>query len=711
MSSPVNPPPTYMQALVWDPPQNGRFTDIHHPRNSLAGHPLTPFLSTTQLPRPRQVLGTASDPLPIHRGLQAPLVLSAPQSTGTLGVADDLSTRMIDSLLLTGQYSTTPPHLARFWLHGIFMPDQSHPDPIASACSMARRWLLEGVNGLTDLPNRVKNIIGRELAHQTRWSAKPSRTPHPTATKCDDATPLPDELRSGFLEIGLAIPTSCIAIGLLYQLTSHQREFSSAGPVPPFTTFSPSVLNILRQQKIRFLRDATAPAVSGRRVKIRSPLFSGITGPELIALLQDLLICDLASALTSTSSALSTHPQYCLEDLPEQAQFVLQFADAIQPLDTPTPIEADPAAFWVNILHLPENPIHSQSGPVSIPILSYSPHELVPPDNHLHNITITPPPVSGLVPGLPWSDTCLTTVLIQSRHPLSLPCIKPNGTIPSSHWLHTLLYQTANEHLTHTNTTNFHPTPLPTFPTTYTSLRKFPDGSYFRSHPSNSSNITTSIQVSLNPDMYCIIISTNGTITIPLKHTYTHRGTLTNSTCTLTITPHHYSAFGKARLTDPIFTTSPSPHPLNITKRYTLHRNTPGLLSQWFQHLTDTQTPNHWHLDPETFHQQDTEDTPLDLSSLPDIQLSTTPALSPHNTRPTPQPTSSHPISNSSHRAHPSPNPTPPSRPQLPLHHTPLPITTEDSSDPMDSSTSPLHPPPTTNPPPSSAPTHTTLPP
>jgi hypothetical protein len=100
-------------------------------------------------------------------------------------------------------------------------------------------------------------------------------------------------------------------------------------------------------------------------------MFSGITGPEMIALLQDLLTSDLTAALTSNGSAPSTHPQCRLEDLPEQAQFILQFADAIQPLDTPTPIEADPSSFWVNILHLPENPIHSQSGHVSIPILSY----------------------------------------------------------------------------------------------------------------------------------------------------------------------------------------------------------------------------------------------------------------------------------------------------------------------------------------------------
>jgi hypothetical protein len=126
------------------------------------------------------------------------MVMAAPRSTTDLGRADDFSTRMIDSTLLTCQYSTTPSHLARFWIHGVFRPDPSHADPITSARSVARSWLLESLRNLADLPHRIKNIIGRELAHHTRWTANSTRTLHPTAPKCDDTTPLPIELRSGF---------------------------------------------------------------------------------------------------------------------------------------------------------------------------------------------------------------------------------------------------------------------------------------------------------------------------------------------------------------------------------------------------------------------------------------------------------------------------------------------------------------------------------
>jgi hypothetical protein len=129
-------------------------------------------------------------------------------------------------------------------------------------------------------------------------------------------------------------------------------------------------------------------------MKIRSPLFTNITGQETVALLQDLLTSNLAIALASAGSAPATHPKSRIGDLPEPAQFILQFADALKPVDVPIPIEDDPSSLSVNILHLPNNPIHSQSGPISLHIFSYSLHESVPPNHHFHTITITPSPVT-----------------------------------------------------------------------------------------------------------------------------------------------------------------------------------------------------------------------------------------------------------------------------------------------------------------------------
>jgi hypothetical protein len=105
---------------------------------------------------------------------------------------------------------------------------------------------------------------------------------------------MPADLESGFKEVRLDIQTSCVAVGLLYQLASQQRELRSAGPAPPSVASSPPMLAKLRQQKIQFLRAASIPEVSGRRIKIRSPLFTDLSGPDTVALLQDLLTSRLA---------------------------------------------------------------------------------------------------------------------------------------------------------------------------------------------------------------------------------------------------------------------------------------------------------------------------------------------------------------------------------------------------------------------------------
>jgi hypothetical protein len=146
------------------------------------------------------------------------------------------------------------PRLANFWLHGVFLPDSTSPSQsLLSACSIARRWLLESLNRIDDLLVRVKHIIGRELVHHSRWTANSSRTHHPTAPPSYDNTPLPVDLESGFLEVRLNIPTSCVAVDLLYKLTSQQRELRSAGPAPPSAASSPHLLTKLKQQKIQFL--------------------------------------------------------------------------------------------------------------------------------------------------------------------------------------------------------------------------------------------------------------------------------------------------------------------------------------------------------------------------------------------------------------------------------------------------------------------------
>jgi hypothetical protein len=153
-----------------------------------------------------------------------------------------------------------PPHIANFWLHDMFLLDSTQPsDTGTSTCLVARRSLLESINRITDLPLRAKNSISRDLAHYSRWTARTTITPHPSSRPCYDATPLQDELTSGFQKIRLDIPTSCVAIGFLYKLISRQREFHSIGPTPPNASLPSPLVTKLKEQKVQFLRAASIP--------------------------------------------------------------------------------------------------------------------------------------------------------------------------------------------------------------------------------------------------------------------------------------------------------------------------------------------------------------------------------------------------------------------------------------------------------------------
>jgi hypothetical protein len=93
----------------------------------------------------------------------------------------------------------------------------------------------------------------------------------PVTTSVLRRHPLVQRPRIGLHEIRLDIPTSCVAIGFLYQLTSQQRELRSPGStLPTAALFSPLLIK-LKQQKIQFLRAASIPSISGQRIKLRSP--------------------------------------------------------------------------------------------------------------------------------------------------------------------------------------------------------------------------------------------------------------------------------------------------------------------------------------------------------------------------------------------------------------------------------------------------------
>jgi hypothetical protein len=208
---------------------------------------------------------------------------------------------MIDSYFLASQYSTAPLDLASIWLHGVFLPDT--PDSshiILSAFSLARRWLLEKIHTLTDIPLRVRNVIGRELAHRARWTASTTRIPRPAMPQQHDRNPLPAELSNGHQEVRPDIPNPCVAVGLLFQLASRQRELPSGGPTPPNAATIPNLTTKLKQQEIQIVRAVHIPR------NIRPPRENQL--PHVHASLRPRRR-SLATCPPSRSTRFGTHPQ------------------------------------------------------------------------------------------------------------------------------------------------------------------------------------------------------------------------------------------------------------------------------------------------------------------------------------------------------------------------------------------------------------------
>jgi hypothetical protein len=61
-----------------------------------------------------------------------------------------------------------------------------------------------------------------------------------------DRTPLLAELSNGHQEVRMDIPTSCAAVGLLFQLASRKRELPSGGPTPLCAATIPNLTTTLK---------------------------------------------------------------------------------------------------------------------------------------------------------------------------------------------------------------------------------------------------------------------------------------------------------------------------------------------------------------------------------------------------------------------------------------------------------------------------------
>jgi hypothetical protein len=130
-----------------------------------------------------------------------------------------------------------PPDLTNSWLHGVFLLESTNSShTLLSACMIARHWLLEKVNAMTDLQARVRNIIGRELANHPRWTASAYRTTHPSKAPQHDRTPSVWNSHHASLKFAWTFPPHvrwwvCSTISLHGIVNSHREV--QRHPAPP----------------------------------------------------------------------------------------------------------------------------------------------------------------------------------------------------------------------------------------------------------------------------------------------------------------------------------------------------------------------------------------------------------------------------------------------------------------------------------------------
>jgi hypothetical protein len=97
---------------------------------------------------------------------------------------------------------------------------------------VARRWLLESLNDLDDLTHRTINIIGRELAHHSRWIANTTRTHHPTAPTSYDPC-LSTSLRAFRISVSTSPPLASRSASCTNSLQASVNSDPPARHRPP----------------------------------------------------------------------------------------------------------------------------------------------------------------------------------------------------------------------------------------------------------------------------------------------------------------------------------------------------------------------------------------------------------------------------------------------------------------------------------------------
>ena len=347
-------------------------------------------------------LATAPDP---PTDLQSPLCLRPPPTAQNRA----LQSHSIDTLLLTGRYSSADPAETSFQMWYGILPSPTAVDPDREAADTAYTILVSQIatnpalghpEGLCPASVTVDPSPPMPIGHE-QWPTPPT---------------LPAELTRTRTCFTITVPHDTPAAYALYAMATNQIQHA---PIQHTPTGIPRVDAILQAQPLLITRHPGNPvAATGLRTAVSSPLFATRTPAQAWQLLRDALMMELRAVLARRSDEDNLRRASNPDQLPPGLQALLEFADALQPLSEGTKVKENPNKILFHSPQLFHNRITCQTSPYQY-ILPLPPG-FQSPTNNLQ-ITIHPPPSLHPASADLWADCIPTTVLLQSEHRLSSP--------------------------------------------------------------------------------------------------------------------------------------------------------------------------------------------------------------------------------------------------------------------------------------------------
>ena len=530
----------------------------HHPKHTTQGQDITELIQAQLKDRPLVKQFYRMDPVPERLGRHNafpdypiaavkafdppeytgfPLQLRVPNLTQTPAPRAQYS---IDSLLLTGAYSTEDNSYARFIMVHAVVPRREATDKLRDAILQAHFVLREHLNrpdlsALGLLPDMIT------LAEDYQpIDFIPHPMPEPT---------LPAELeRQQYTRFAIVVPQDTPVALSLYRAVANQWRPEPHRVITDAA--SPPLLKLLQQQQTCFYRvPAQQAAGTARRSAISSTHFADRTEPEILTMVGRAMLMELADLLQDAQNQDALEAATHVEQLPPALQALLQFADVIQPVSGLQVVAGNRLLY--NLPEALHTPLLNQTGAITYRLPN--PYLAANEDHRHEPFDVTFFPADREAQGLDLSDALTTTILVQSSHRLPIPTALQNS------WVQELASSLLNKG---SSLTTSDPVILQMYADHFecqdplSHLNAFPSGAKVIAH--KSAAMPTSYVLSVSLQLYAAACVSTSQYKVNAGLFRKFRGRKEAVPIPVSVQPYYPSLLGGIHQQHPIFTSPPA---------------------------------------------------------------------------------------------------------------------------------------------------------